>query len=266
MEKLFEFEELPFKDFETFGLTEEMIMALPENILDTLLSGEHTPVLPLTYNGVKVNSGKIRLFRTLTGEVTFKVLPELEFARMDMFDGEECERLLDGKVIEKDVPYPCYDEEGNEEMKEVHCFVQIDRQTYQIAYVPTPVIARNLKTLCEEYNIDSDMITPITEGDMLTVKKDGEDYTVGISLNTRSGVCVFKGTAEDFEYNVYKPIPQYTFGTHGAWVNTGEGLRYYKEEEFTEELKAIRDERRESNEFTDREYEEEERLRGMKMN
>lgn len=266
MEKIFELEELPFKDLETFGLTEEMLLALPENILDIFLSGSHTPVLPLTYEGVIVNPAKLRLFRTSTGEVTFKILPVLEFAKMEMFDEEECELLLDGKVIQKKVPYPCYDEEGNEDLQEVTCFVQIDRETYQVAYVPTPVIARNLKTILEEYNIDSDKITPITEGNLLTIEKDGEEYTVGISLNTRAGVCIFKGTEEDFEKNVYCPIPQYTFGTHGVWVNTDEGLRYFKEEEFTEDIKAIRDERRESNEYPGKEIDEEENYRGIRLN
>lgn len=261
MEQIFDRTEIPFEELEKFGLEEEKILALPETEIMKLLCGERTTLLPIEYEGITGNYASIRLVRTPDGDVDFAVLPKLKSARLEQFDDEQIFLLHEGKIVKKPMPYPYYTGEGELKFNETMCFIQIDKQTNQISYTPTPGIARNLRFLSAEYSLSADEVRIILDGAPYTFNCKGKRYTIGINLNTRSGVCVYEGTEADYLYRIEKPVPQITFGTSGAWVVEDEGLRYYREADFPDYVREEQQARQNRVHQQEEDYQEEEQKR-----
>ena len=75
-----------------------------------------------------------------SGEVDV-VLSHTEVVTTGMLQRGRQKQLLDGKSIIADVAMA--------DGRRSKAFVQIDEETKQVMYVPTPIIARNLKVLAE---------------------------------------------------------------------------------------------------------------------
>jgi len=229
----FEFNELPYPTLARFGLTQEMIEDLPLRILKEIGKGGYSPVLPVRVaneNGQVIESrSRFAFIRMDSGEVDVVFYPTLKSSPLECYNEEQQKQLLDGKSIIADVAMA--------DGRHSKAFVQIDEETKQVMYVPTPIIARNLKVLAEVMHFGTVEVNGMQHGEPLTVAVDGEPVTVGIDLHNKTGIRFCTGDAQKWKEQPKREWDKYTFGCYGCWVMDDDGnLDYVPEEEYTEEL------------------------------
>lgn len=228
----------PYDVLSDFGLTREMIEDLPEYVLDTIISGGRSPLLPIvmqTKYGSVSGRAKFRLVPRGNNEPLGVILyPKLKEAPLDSFTEEEKERLLDGKVIIADIKAYNLDDEGTHTEK---CFVQLDKDTNHIFCINTPVIARNIMNIDTFVDITAAQMELLKKGEIITVDAEPEPMSIGIDLFSDAGIFAYPGEAEQWKRMVGKAMPKYSFGTEGCWINENGELRYVKEEDFDATIK-----------------------------
>ena len=101
-----------------------------------------------------------------SGEVDVVFYPTLKSSPLECYNEEQQKQLLDGKSIIADVAMA--------DGRRSKAFVQIDEETKQVMYVPTPIIARNLKVLAEVMHLGTVEVNGMQHGEPLTVAVDGE--------------------------------------------------------------------------------------------
>ncbi len=244
MEKKFNRESYPFDILEKFGLTEGMLLDLPGYVHDIIERGGKSPLLPLT---VSQTDGKtVRCYAKFAlvdfdGEPEVMFYPKFKQADLAPFDELQREALLEGKVIVADVMDRFVTDEGVEDEQRIKAFVQLDQDTNTVVYTPTPTIARNISALSDVYGLDGDEIRRFWDGDlvMTRVRNDEgveETVTIGVDLNTETGVLAVPGIAEQWIMAVRRRMPEYSFGMEGCWINRDGRLRYVHEEDFTSDI------------------------------
>lgn len=193
----FEFNELPYPTLARFGLTQEMIEDLPLRILKEIGKGGYSPVLPMRVtneNGEVIESrSRFAFIRMDSGEVDVVFYPTLKSSPLECYNEEQQKQLLDGKSIIADVAMA--------DGRHSKAFVQIDEETKQVMYVPTPIIARNLKVLAEVMHFGTVEVNGMQHGEPLTVAVDGEPVTVGIDLHNKTGIRFCAGDAQNGKSN-----------------------------------------------------------------
>lgn len=229
----FEESEVPYQTLARFGLTQEKIEDLPMWALEDIGQGRRSPLLPIQVNNDEGETLKSRtrfaLVRMEDGKVDVVFYPQLEKSPLEAFTQEQQEDLLAGKAILADVK----DADG----RSSKAFVQIDTETKQVMYVPTPIIARNLKVLAEVMRLGAVEVNGMQHGEPLTVVVDGESATVGIDLHAKTGIRFCSGDAQQWRNQPKREWDKYTFGCYGCWIMDDDGnLDYVSEEDYTEEL------------------------------
>ncbi|GAB0482913.1 Uncharacterised protein [Alistipes sp. cv1] len=229
----FEFNELPYRTLEKFGLTQDMIEDLPMRVLDELCDGRHSPVLPVRVsdeNGEVIESRtRFAFYRLDNGQVEVLFYPALKSSPLERYDKAQQTQLLDGKAIIADAE--------TADGRHTKAFVQIDRETKQVMSVPTPIIGRNLQVLAEELHLGQTEVNGIQHGEPMTIVVDNDPVTVGIDLHARTGIRFCAGDERKWHEQSKREWDKYTFGVYGCWVMDDEGnLDYVPEEEYTEEL------------------------------
>lgn len=229
----FEFNELPYPALARFGLTREMVEDLPMRALEEIGQGGYSPVLPVRVtdeNGEVIESrSRFAFIRMDSGAVDVVFYPALKSSPLEHYDEAQQKQLLGGKAIIADVEMA--------DGRHSKAFVQIDEGTKQVMYVPTPIIARNLKVLAEVMHLGTVEVNGMQHGDPLTVVVDGEPVTVGIDLYAKTGIRFCAGDAQKWEEQPKREWDKYTFGCYGCWMMDDDGnLDYVPEEEYTEEL------------------------------
>ena len=139
---------------------------------------------------------------------------------LEQFDDNQQQLLKDGKAVVADVTSP----QGTI----IKAFVQIDPETNQVMNVPTPVIGRNLQVLSEELGLGSAEIKTMQNGQPLTFVIDDEPVTVGIDLNSNTGIRFAQGDEQQWKERGKREWDKFTYdeGNHD----------YVVEDEYTEEL------------------------------
>ena len=163
------------------------------------------------------------------GQVDVVFYPALKSSPLERYDEAQQKQLLDGKAIVADVEMA--------DGRSSKAFVQIDAGTKQVMYVPTPIIARNLKVLAEVMRLGAVEVNGMQHGEPLTVVVDGEPATVGIDLHAKTGIRICSGDAQQWRNQPKREWDKYTFGCYGCWIMDDDGnLDYVSEEDYTEEL------------------------------
>lgn len=241
--KKFHREEYPLDILEEFGLTPEMIYDLPDFVHEVIEMGGKSPLLPVRVEesiGFNQSYAKFSLIETEYGmDVLF--YPKLRQASLDEFSAEQQDILRAGRVIVADITERHTDLEGKEKKQKLKAFVQLDRDTNDIVYTPTQIIGRNLKAICNEFDLPNDSLLRFWDGNLVsTTETDDEGreimVTIGIDLSVDTGVIVIPGTSDQWEKSVRRDMPPYSFGNDGCWVNRGGRLAYVPEEEFTPDI------------------------------
>lgn len=226
--------EIPYETLEPFGLTKEMIEDLPTEVINDLLEGRRSPVLPITIkdnagNTIKSHS-RFSLIRKEGDQVDVLFYPKLTEADLSKFNKEEQDMLSMGNCIISDV------EQGNGNAH--HCFVQVDFDTKQVLSVPTQVIGKNLQIVADDIHLTSMEYQSLQKGIPITfTREDEEAITVGIDLSERTGIRFCSGDSKAWKEERKRDWDKYTFGIFGCWVMGDDGyLGYVSEDEYTEEI------------------------------
>lgn len=225
-------EEIPYEVLKRFGLSQEMIEDLPQNVLSGIRDGRRSPVLPICYtceDGDKVlDRARFSLFRDdETGEVKVMFYPKQTRLTLDVFNEAEQAMLRDGKAI--------IGITTTEDGREVQSFYQLDADTMQVLSVPTPVIGNNLQVLADFFQLSSAELTCLKNGEPLTIADENDEVTFGIDLNDPKGFRHCMGNVQKWREQASQPMETYTFGIFGCWVKDDDGnLDYVPEDEYTE--------------------------------
>ncbi|MCI7509540.1 MAG: DUF3945 domain-containing protein [Prevotella sp.] len=159
-------------------------------------------------------------------------LPKLKEVDITQFDEHDQQLLLTGKAIVADIV---------EDDETVKAFVQIDKDTNSVVYTPTQIIGRNLQTICSEFDLSGDDLQGFWTGGLVTVevpdfKGTPTMVTIGVNLLSERGVEIVPGDAYRWEKVVRQPIPEYSFGNDGCWINRNGVLSYVPDNEFTQDI------------------------------
>lgn len=229
--KAFKEEEIPYGILSQYGLTQEMIEDLPMHVIDAILDGRRTPVLPIR---IKDDSGNVITSRTRfmlcrqdDGDVDVLFYPQLQHCDIGQYSKEQQDALREGKAIVAQSP-----DDGT-----TKCFVQIDMDTNQVMYVPTPVIGRNLRSLMDSFRLTSAEIQMVQDGEPVTFLESDEMVTAGIDLNERTGIRMCTGDVGRWRSQQSTMLDKYNFGIFGCWIRDDNGdLNHVNEEDYTDEI------------------------------
>ena len=217
----FGMDDIPYDILEEHGLSQQMVDDLPEEVMQKLLSGERTPVLPLIIKGVE-GKAKISLVDTESG-IDVMVMPYFSQAKLDEFEEEQRNILLEGHVL-------LATQDGEE------TYFQLDDETNQIVSCPKSTILNNVQVLEQQDSIDAETAKSLVEGKTSTFSRDGGTLTYEVDLTEETGIKTSKGEVVDTEQTEEK-LPRFSFGIYGCWVNDEAGnLSYVEEDNYTPEM------------------------------
>lgn len=183
----FDENEMPYGILERFGLTQAMIDDLPTDVLQNIYNGRKSPVLPVHITADDGEEVKARtrfsLVRTAEGGVDVLFYPQLDEFDLKLFNEQQEKNLVAGKPIVGHL-------ESNEVGKELgsKCFFQLDPESKQVLSVPTPVIGRNIQYVADRYHLTGAEMQKLQNGDILTIVEDDEEQSIGIDLNSNTGI------------------------------------------------------------------------------
>lgn len=227
-------EEIPFEVLKRFGLSQEMIEDLPQNVLSGIRDGRRSPVLPICYtceDGTQVHDrARFSLVRNEeTNEVKVMFYPKQTRVTLDMFNDAEQALLREGKAIIGTMT--------TKDGRDVQAFHQLDADTLQVLSVPTPVIGNNLQVLADHFQLSAAELTCLKNGEPLTIADEKEEVTFGIDLNDPKGFRHCMGNTQKWKELAGQTMDTYTFGIFGCWVKDDAGdLNYVPEDEYTETM------------------------------
>lgn len=225
-------QEIPYGILERFGLTQEMIDDLPENVMNRFLSSRATPVLPIiTENaeGQKVKSlSRISLVRLSDGSVDVCFIPQWVDEDLSTFTQEQQDKLKLGGVTTAMMP------------GKGRCFVQFDDTINQVMAVPVDIINQNISILTRSFGMDETDQETLQEGGVVEIKVSGQVVSAGIDLNENTGVRIANGDIIAWQEDTKADrLPKYNFGAYGCWLADDDNvLSYVYENNFGPELLA----------------------------
>ena len=159
--------------------------------------------------------------------VFYPVLDELD---LKLFSEAQQQKLLANKTI-IDFKNEADAEQGSKS------FLQLDKETNQVLSVPTPVIGRNLQMIADNHHLIASEIQRLQNGEVLTIVANKQQISLGIDLNSKSGIRFSSGDEEQWRRESKREWDKYTFGAFGCWVMDEDGnLNYVSDEDYTEEL------------------------------
>ncbi len=234
--------DIPYETLEKHGLTHAMIDDLPQSVMNKLLHGEFTPILPLLY---KTETGdlpvmsRIALCSGPNNDVKVILKPKIETSSLGLYSEEQQETLKAGKTIIGLAPEDIENNENNGK-----CFIQYDEDTNQVLSVPTYAIGENMRTMTEILGLDFDTIKNLQQGEPQTVEWEEnnrkEMLTFGIDLKTDSCIRIATGGLQEYINDAKDFKEKYNFGINGVWIASEDGKsgRYVSEENYDEDIKA----------------------------
>lgn len=246
--------EIPYYVLETFGLTRNMIDDLPMDVLSKILSGQRSPVLPVEVeggNGEKVCSkARFSLVYAEDGKIDVVFHPVFEpigekicMVTRDMATGKEQLKIMDTRAVYSDAVMEglkagrvVMDYITAGDGRKVKSFLQLDPETNEVLAVPTAVIGRNLQTLVGEFGLTVAETNCIQNGEILTIAQDEEQVSVGLDLNSATGLRFEKGDEKRWKEGGVRQWNKYSVGVFGCWMMENDDLSYIPEEEYTEEI------------------------------
>ena len=225
--------EMPYSTLERFRLTQEMIDDLPTDVLQNIYNGHRSPVLPVHITAEDGEEVKARtrfgLIRTPEGGVDVLFYPQLDEYDLQLFNEQQKQKLVSGKPI---VGHLESNEEGNE--KGSKCFFQLDPESKQVFSVPTPVIGRNIQYVSDRYHLTG---MEMQNGDILTIIEDDDEISIGIDLNSNTGIRFAAGNENVWKRESKRDWDKFNFGVFGCWMMGEDGnLDYAPEEQYTDEM------------------------------
>ena len=235
--------DIPYEILEKHGLTHEMIDDLPQSVMNKLLHGEYTPLLPIT---MKTDMGewqylsRISLTTTNNG-VKVVMKPKIESSSIGLYSPEQQELLKQGKTIIGQRPKDLRNNENTGKY-----FIQYDEDTNQVLSVPTSAVGENIRVLSDMLGLDYESIKNIQQGEPQTVEWMDEEandevqmLTFGIDLRRDLGIRFAVGDLNEWLGQAKDFKEKYNFGLYGVWIASEDGKsgHYVPEAEYTDEIR-----------------------------
>lgn len=223
-------QEIPYETLANFGLTQEMIDDLPQNVMLRLLSSRTTPVLPIVstnVEGIKVRSmARISLVRQDDGTVDVCFAPQWMDEELGAFTPDQQELLKFGCVTTADIP------------GKGRCFVQYDETINQVMTVPATIITHNISVLARTYSLSDDDKSKLEDGGIIEMEINHQTISAGIDLNDMTGIRIADGDNIVWQQDAKADdLPRYSFGLFGCWqADEDNVLSYIPEDDYTPEI------------------------------
>lgn len=218
--------EIPYQKLEECGISQEMFDDFPEDVINALLRGRLSPVIPALIkgeNGRQWKNVKFAFERTINDTAGLIFFPQFDTTRLEDFTNDEQHRLLQGETI-------IY--KKNEEIS----YAQLDTELNQIISASKDTIAYNAAVYGVIYGLDEDEILQMANINIIETTKDEMLMSLGIDLTEPTGVRVVEGGKLLWIEERNRQLPMYNFGIYGCWVNKNGTLEYIKEENYTQEM------------------------------
>jgi len=225
-------QEIPYGILQKFGLTQEMIDDLPENVMNRFLSSRATPVLPIVIEnaeGQQVKSlARVSLVRLDDGTVDVCFAPQWVDEDLSAFTQEQQDKLKLGGVTTAQVEGKGY------------CFVQFDDTINQVMTVPVEIIKQNISILKRSFGLTDDDEDVLSYGGVVETKVNNIVISAGIDLNDNTGIRIANGGIIAWQEDTKTDrLPKYNFGLYGCWLADDDNiLSYVAEDDFGPELIA----------------------------
>lgn len=229
MRRIFDENEIPYAKFESIGLSQEMVDDLPEKVMEKLLGGLWTPILPISVDlGDGVHNdiqARIKLERQ-NDVVDIVIAPRSDIADLEDFTPTEQNTLRSGKIIIKKMP-------GKEQ-----CFIQLDERTNRVFYIPVALMQGNLASLQSELELSNEQVEQVCTGNVISIDRQEGRFTFALDFLSDGGIKIVSGDREEYDNAASRELPTYNFGIYGCWVkeqdNSFKG--YVPEEDYTEDM------------------------------
>ena len=225
----FKEDEVPYETLQKFGLTREMINDLPQSVMFKLLSGQKTPVLPVTtdnIDGDKVTTmARISLKRMIDGTVDAFIAPIWEDADLHEYPEEIMKSLKEGNVTITSI----------KDLGE--CYLQYDEMIKRVWAVPTEIIQHNISLLEGEINTNENK--ELLKGHVITISDNDEECSIGIDLYEETGIRITRGNKQAWKEDKEneQQLPKYNFGLFGCWMaDEDNNLTYVAEDDYDEKM------------------------------
>lgn len=246
--------EIPYHVLETFGLTRNMIDDLPIDVLSRILAGQRSPVLPVAVKGLKgevvQSRARFSLVYAPDGNVDVVFHPVVHpigekmcVVVCDPLTGKEALTEVDTKTMYSDEVVKglnagkvVMDYTMASDGRKVKAFLQLDPETNEVLSVPTSVIGRNIQTLVGEFGLTLPETYCIENGDILTIMQGDEPVSVGLDLNSPTGLRFEKGPEKRWKEAGVRQWNKYSVGVFGCWRMDDGVLSYIEEEDYTEDI------------------------------
>lgn len=223
-------DEIPYEILAKFGLSQEMIDDLPQSVMQRLLSGGTTPLLPLqteNVNRLMVEVlARIYFVRLNDGTVEVGFIPQLAEEDLSAFSQKQQDELEEGNIIIASIA-----DKGD-------CYVQLDKELNQVMYVPTTIISQNIYILTHTFQLEEDDKKRLEDGDIIEMNVKNHIISIGIDLTDMTGIRMTDGDKEEWKQEAgIDNLPRYSFGLFGCWqCDEHHVLSYIAEEDYTPEL------------------------------
>lgn len=223
-------QEIPYGILQRFGLSQEMIDDLPQNVMQRFLSSRATPLLPITTEnaeGEKVRSfARISLVRMEDGTIDIFFIPRWTDKNLNEFTEEQQQKLMKGEVTTAFIP------------KKGTCYIQFDEDISQVMMVPENIIKHNISILTRSFELDDASRITLEEGGVLEMTEKEQTASAGIDLKEMTGIRIANGNKEVWQQDAKADrLPKYNFGNFGCWIADDENiLSYVFEDDFTPEM------------------------------
>lgn len=227
----FDESEIPFEALTKFGITQDMIDDLPQQVIMRLLTGQYTPVMSLRTSNddgqVVETRARIKLVRETDGTVSLCFAPYWDSADLEDYSLEEQEKLMNGIVILRE-------EDGR------NYYAQLDTMTNQVMKVPVELIQHNVESFFYRGEIGGNTKENVLAGQLAEIRstQNSDIVTVGIDLSEEDGIRIVNGDAVVWKEESYRnDLAEFNFGTSGCWLSDQNGhLSYVPEDQYTEEI------------------------------
>lgn len=237
---IFSESEIPYNILQKYGITQEMIDDLPQDIMEILLQGGRTPLLPIEVdNGSEKIKGKASISFKRTGNgVDIVFTNKWRKAKLDEYDIEEQNALRAGLVLLRRT--------NNDEL----VYLQLDEKTNAVMTASAEAIQHNIEVYKNELGCSTEESEKMSQGNAVTLKNSNEVLTIGIDLHEPDGIRFVP--VEVSRLKDYKPATDrqnYNFGIYGCWIVGKDGSldSYIPEENYTPEMEQMLEDSRDKN-------------------
>lgn len=240
---IFKEEEIPYDDLLYIGMTRQMFDDLPKAVIDTLLCGGDSPLLPIRLTAddgrALKASTRFSFIREKSGRVVVLYYPRMKRINAPFLEAGLRDRLAKGEVVVADVPNP----DGVSE----RMYLKMEPQTLQIIGRPVGHVAPFIRAMEKNFALDSSEVHDLEDGNPVTIPYDNEFYTIGVDPQCPHPLRYVRGDTQDWESgNEPRKEPvRYEPGLDGCWIVAEDGsFDYVPEENYDDVIKGEIDKRR----------------------